>query len=165
MSHSEFRIDSKGFFWFSRPNRSLTPKGRSLWMLLIGANTLVIACMAFFIGAWPVLPFAGLELMLVATAFWVIGLHDADYESLEVADGMFFWERSDGKSVRQMRGNLAWAQFESRNVGNKTVNILKYAGLAVDVGTGLTEEGRIIFAEKIGNQIRRARMVQGHLPT
>lgn len=124
---------------------------------------MAIAGVGLIIGAWPVLPFAGLELALVATAFWVVGLHDADYERLELSDGMFLWERRDGKSVREMRGNMAWAQFESSNHGGRMLIVLRYAGQSVAVGSGLTEEGRIIFAEKVGNQIRSAGLARRHI--
>ena len=38
-------------------------------------------------GAWPILPFVGLEVAALAAAFHVNGRHATDYERIAFADG------------------------------------------------------------------------------
>ncbi|NJR72397.1 MAG: DUF2244 domain-containing protein [Gammaproteobacteria bacterium] len=69
MQISSFSTNTDNFLWFGRPNRSLTPSGRRFWLMLIGVNALIIALVSLMMGAWPVVPFAGIEVALVALAF------------------------------------------------------------------------------------------------
>ena len=54
-----------------QPNCSLTAKGAWLFMLSVAAAPLSIAVGLTILGFWPVLPFAGLEVIGVGTALWI----------------------------------------------------------------------------------------------
>src|SRR3974390_3557251 len=79
--------DPPSFFPHSVPNRSLGPAGRRIFLGAMAVTTLGVAGFAAAIGAWPVMPFAGLEVALVVLAFHVVALHDADFERLEIGAG------------------------------------------------------------------------------
>ena len=49
--------------FIARPNCSLTPKGRVLVVAIAAAFPLLVAIGFSLIGAWLVLPFAGLEVL------------------------------------------------------------------------------------------------------
>ena len=70
--------------WIARPNRSLTPAvRRGLIGLILAANTLI--GLGFWLaGAWPVLPFAGLELLLLFVALRAVARRDAAFESIRL---------------------------------------------------------------------------------
>ena len=85
-------------------NRSLTRRGRSIWIGMIGASTLMIASAAALIGAWPVVPFAGVEILLVAIAFHMVGAHDNDIEKLTVRGDRFEWQRRFGSRRMALTG-------------------------------------------------------------
>jgi len=70
--------------WVFRKNCSLTPKQLMAWYASICAVTLVIASGFSLAGYWIVLPFAGLELGLLALAFLVYARHAADFEMVEL---------------------------------------------------------------------------------
>ncbi|MDB5973227.1 MAG: hypothetical protein JWQ90_5677 [Hydrocarboniphaga sp.] len=53
------------------PNASLDFRGAVWFLGSLGALALTVAMVCFFIGFWPVLPFAGAELMAVTAAVWV----------------------------------------------------------------------------------------------
>lgn len=102
------------------------------------------------IGAWPVVPFAGLEVALVALAFYVVGLHDNDFEELKFNDGEFSWQRQNGKIITTLSGNKIWAQFLVKRVGREQQLFLRYAGQEINVGRDLPEQDRVQLAKTIG---------------
>ena len=97
--------------------------------------------MAVAIGAWPILPFAGLEVLLVVIAFSVVARHDEDFERLEVVRDKFCWESRNGNNSSVLHGNVAWMRVEWCTVGNDGRRYLRlfYAGQHVLVGAGLTD--------------------------
>lgn len=52
-----------------RPHRSLSPKGFGILMMAIGACTSAVGFAFWFMGAWPVVGFLGLDLLLIQFAF------------------------------------------------------------------------------------------------
>src|SRR5262245_27160207 len=78
------QVDSPPCVFLSRPNRSLGPAARRWVLLAIAATPVGLAVGAAAFGGWPVMPFAGLEVALLALAFRVIANHDADFERLEI---------------------------------------------------------------------------------
>lgn len=78
--------DPLRFVHVSTPNRSLGLEARRWALLTISATTLGVAAGASAFGAWPVMPFAGLEIALLAIAFHVLGRHDGDFERLEIGE-------------------------------------------------------------------------------
>src|SRR3954447_20697924 len=75
------------------PNRSLGRAGRRWALAAIAATTLGVAGFAASLGAWPVMPFAGLEVGLLALAFRIVQSHDADFERVEVDEHEVVVER------------------------------------------------------------------------
>jgi uncharacterized membrane protein len=138
--HAEQR--SAPFEWIARPNRSLTSSGRSIWLLLIAATATMTAGAAAAIGAWPVLPFAGLEVFLMWAAFRVIASHDEDYEILRVIDHGFEWERRAGNKVKRLGGNAAWANVCVSRTRHRCQVQLHYAGKCVTIGALATDSSR-----------------------
>jgi uncharacterized membrane protein len=149
-SYLMIEANADKFLWLGKPNRSLTPSGRKLWLFLIGLNAFIIALVAFMIGAWLVVPFAGLEVALVTIAFYVIGRHDNDYEQLEFNADEFCWQRQHGRVFAELRGNKTWAQFLVKKVGREQQLFLRYAGKEVNVGSGLLEVERKHLAKNVG---------------
>src|SRR3979409_1890442 len=51
------------------PHRSLGPRGFLIFMLVLGGTSFVTGMVFFIAGAWPVLGFCGLDVLLVYWAF------------------------------------------------------------------------------------------------
>lgn len=68
-------------------NCSISPAGLWRAFALIAAVTMGIATGFACLGAWLILPFAGLELLVLAGAFVVVGRHATDCEQIEVSAG------------------------------------------------------------------------------
>jgi uncharacterized membrane protein len=135
-------LDPRTFVHVATPNRSLGVAGRRWVLGAIAANTLGIAAFVTALGAWPVMPFAGLEVALVALAFRILGRHDADYERLEVGEHEVRYEVREAQTVTTFVANRAWARIEVASRGERFALRLVYAGRSVALGRLLSDEGR-----------------------
>jgi uncharacterized membrane protein len=134
--------DPRKFVHVSTPNRSLGAAGRRWALAAIATATLGVAAFATAIGAWPVMPFAGLEVAFVAIAFRMLSRHDTDYERLEVGEHEVRWEVREASKVRRFVAYLPWARVEVASRGECCTLRLAYAGRAVSLGRLLSDEGR-----------------------
>jgi uncharacterized membrane protein len=66
------------------PNRSLSPRGFLIFMLVLGGISLTTGMYFLFKGAWPVFGFCGLEVLLVYVAFRINYRHATAYEQVTV---------------------------------------------------------------------------------
>lgn len=141
--------------FFSKPNRSLSKKGRWIWLALIFASTAIVALAAAAVGAWLILPFAGLEVGLIWLAFRLVGLHDADYEVLRVDGRSFCWEQRRGNRVEQVKGSRDWATFACQGNGHGCKIHLQYSGKQVELGQLLSLQQRERLAVDLGQVFKR----------
>ena len=146
-------VDSPPFVHLSRPNRSLGPVARRWALGAIATTTLGVAAGAAMFGAWPVMPFAGLEVVLVALAFRVLGRHDADYERLEIGEHEVRWEARDAAKHTRFVAHRQWARVVLRQRGARCTLGLAYAGRTVPLGRLLSDEGRRELAQSLRARI------------
>ena len=135
------------------PNRSLGPAGRRWFLGLMAATTLAIGAAAIAIGAWPVMPFAGLEIALVVVAFHVVARHDTDFERLEIGEHEVKVESRDALLVTRFTANRSWARVIVRSDGQRCTLGLAYAGRVVPLGRLLSDEGRMQLAQDLRGRI------------
>lgn len=145
--------DPPSFVHHSVPNRSLGPAGRRIFLAAIATTTLGVAAFAAAIGAWPVMPFAGLEVALVVLAFHVIALHDGDFERLEVGAHEVRVESRDARSFTRFVAHQPWARVVVRERGERCMLGLAYAGRTVPLGRLMSDEGRRGLALKLRGRI------------
>ena len=145
--------ESPPFVHLSVPNRSLGPAARRWVLAGIAATILVIACAAAAIGAWLVMPFAGLEIAVLALAFHFVGVHDADFERLEIGGDEVLVEARDARRVTRFVGHRPWARVVFRERGARCTLGLAYAGRTVPLGRLLSDEGRRRLAVQLRGRI------------
>jgi uncharacterized membrane protein len=146
-------VDSPPYVHFSKPNRSLGVEARRWVLAGMASTTLGIGAGAAAAGAWPVMPFAGLEVALLAIAFRVLGSHDADFERLEIGAAEVRVESRDAQSVTRFVAHLPWARVVMRERGARCTLRLAYAGRTVPLGRMLSDEGRRRLAEGLRGKI------------
>ena len=146
-------VDSPPFVHLSRPNRSLGPVARRWVLAAIAATTLGLAAGAAALGAWPVMPFAGLEVVLVALAFHVLEQHDADFERLEIGDHEVRVEARSAATHTRFVAHRPWARVVLRERGARCTLGLAYAGRTVPLGRMLSDEGRRLLAERLRGRL------------
>jgi uncharacterized membrane protein len=145
--------DSLPFVHFSKPNRSLSLVARRWVLGAIAATTLGVAAGATAFGAWPVMPFAGLEVALVALAFGVLRRHDSDFERLEIGEHEVRVEARDARNTTRFVAHRPWARVVLRERGARCTLGLAYAGRTVPLGRMLSDEGRRQLAERLRGRL------------
>ena len=145
--------DPPPYVHHSVPNRSLGAAGRRMFLGAVAATTLGIGALAAAIGAWPVMPFAGLEVALVFFAFHLVRLHDADFERLEIGEHEVRVESRDAQSLTRFVAHRPWARIIVRERGARCTLGLAYAGRTVQLGRLMSDEGRRKLAEELRGRI------------
>jgi len=135
------------------PNRSLGPLGRTVCLAAIAAITIAIGAGAAALGAWPVLPFAGLEVALVAIAFRSFARHDGDYERLEIEGATVRLTMRTAARYLELEGRAPWARLMVRDWSGRCGLGLRYAGRTVEFGRLLTDAGRREWAAELGRRL------------
>lgn len=136
----------------ARRNNSLSTSGRRLVFVFILTVSLGIAAVfALGFGAWPILPFAGIEMGVLYLAFRYIDRHAADYESITIRGDSVAVEVREGSEIRRFGFNRCWAQV----VGNGPRFALRSHGREIEVGRHVCEERRVEMARDIRRELRR----------
>jgi uncharacterized membrane protein len=100
----------------ARPNNSLSVDGSVKLLAALAGIALVVALGFFHIGAWLVLPFAGLEIMAFAYAFHTVYLHADDFESITIENDRVVVEKRNVKEITTTVFQRYWAQVNVRDV-------------------------------------------------
>lgn len=107
--------DGKGNAWRATltPHRSLSPRGFLFLMAVITGINLVAGLMFFWLGAWPIAGFCGLDVLLL---YWAFRRNFADArisEHIEVNEQEVILHRVEkGALVDQRRFNRRWVRVE-----------------------------------------------------
>lgn len=135
-----------------RANASLTVREvhRILAVILLFMGMIGV----FFtrLGAWPVLPFAGLEWLLLAICMkWTLA-RNAMQEVITLADGLLLLERGKVKPEQTYRFHCAWVALEwvrpdNRHHPNRL--FLRSHGRSVEIGSFLTDSEREALAQEL----------------
>ena len=145
---------SPRFVHHTAPNRSLDAAGQRWWLGAIAAGTLAVASFAALMGAWLVMPFAGLEIALVAAAFAVVREHGGDFERLEIGEHEVRLERREARSLTRFTAHRPWARVVVWDQGPRCTLRLAYAGRTVALGRLLSDDGRRALAVELRGRIK-----------
>jgi uncharacterized membrane protein len=124
----------------------------------------VTACLSFAIGiafavlggAWPILPFVGLEIAALAVAFYVNGRHATDYERITLAAGSLAIEIRDGDRIEEHRFAACWARLVWRDAKRDARLLLRVQGKELEIGRHLDAPGRALLAKELRGQLAGA---------
>ena len=116
-------------------------------------------------GLWMILPFVGLELLAVGAAFLCYGRHAADFERIEVRDGMLHVTRLDGARGWQWTAAAAWTRVDQQALRANEQGphgrarsrvVLSSRGESVEIGRLLPDERKQVLARELLVAIRSA---------
>ena len=99
-----------------KPNNSLSPEGTVKVLMALFVIVLLVSIGFSLIGAWLVLPFAGIEIVALAYAFYSVYLHSNDYESITIVGDEVIVEKKNDKDLTMMIFQRYWAQISVRDV-------------------------------------------------
>lgn len=146
-----------GFSLTTRRNCSMSPQAL-VWLLVITAClSLAIGIGFALFGAWPVLPFVGLEIAALAAAFHASARHAADFERIEVGDGVMLVEvREAGRSAVH-RFHPGWVQLDTRKAAGEVRVGIRSHGRELEIGRHLDAPGRGWLAAELAGRLRQYR--------
>ena len=140
----------------SCPNRSLSPRQQRLVFWGVAAPCMGIASIFAGFGYWLMLPFAGLEIGLLAWAFESLRAHDGDYESITIVGDRLSLEWRDADETRRRDLNTYWTQVECVCEQNGNCRFcVRSHGEAIELGRYLDDQGRIKLAQAIRANLPR----------
>ncbi|MCL5060301.1 MAG: DUF2244 domain-containing protein [Candidatus Thermoplasmatota archaeon] len=148
---------SAGAFVFqSRPNHSLTRSQERLAFWSLAALCFATAIGFAWMGYWLILPFAGLEIGLLAWAFEVLRSREGDYETLMIEGDVVVLERHCGHRVARREMNRQWARVvcDCRSPGRNCRLSLSSHGRATEVGQYLSDEARLRLAAALRSRLQ-----------
>lgn len=138
--------------WTIKRNCSASPRQLALVFASIVATSFAFGAAFAAHGLWLVLPFVGLEVLAVAAAFIVYGRHAADYERIELRDGVVTVRRVEGTRATEWRARSAWTRIEAEAARV----YLAAHGARIEVGRHLANERRTALAQELRQALRTA---------
>lgn len=141
------------------PARSLTPRGFDGVMLFFGCASLGMGLIFYFMGAWPIVGFLGLDVL----ALWLAFRHSFQAQSartyvLVTADAVDL-RKVDGKGrERRFKLPAGFARVEIDTPAEAPYALrLAASGRRVTVGEFLSPEERESFARRLAQALHDAR--------
>ena len=149
----DFTPDASTEFVFKR-NCSISPV--ALWMTF---SSLVAVSFGFGIafamhGPWMILPFAGLEMLALGTAFLVCGRHASDFERVVVGAHEVKVEVLEGRVRSVWEFNPRWLRLAVESAPTRVW--LKYKGEALEVGRLAAGPAKSVFARDLRHALAQA---------
>ena len=140
------------YVYTARRNNSLSSSGRQLVFGFILFVSLGIAT-GFYVAfdAWPVLPYAALEMTVLYCAFRYMDRHAADYERITIGDGVVAIETHVGQRMTRLTLNRYWAKVVIEGDGSRVA--LRSHGREFPVGRHLCEERRLGLARELRREL------------
>jgi len=140
-----------GRIWVARPNHSLSVAGRRrLFVATATASGLIAFAFSCF-GAWPVIPFAGLELALLWWALLRTESAADDFETITLESGHLTIEKRHGARVERHEFQPYWARLQYVKPPGQNGHrlLISSHGKQVEVGSLLTEEQKMALAKEL----------------
>ncbi|MDI1298117.1 DUF2244 domain-containing protein [Methylotenera sp.] len=154
-------ITDLGYKIIARHNNSLAPKAGVKLLLALAGIVLIVGFGFARIGAWLVLPFAGLEILAFAYAFHYIYLHSGDFESITIEKDNVVVEKRDYKEVTTTVFQRHWAQVSLREVASvggvigKRGLFIRSHGKEIEFGKHfMNDEQRTLLARELKQKLK-----------
>jgi uncharacterized membrane protein len=143
-----------------RPHRSLGPRGFRILMVAVGAGSALASLPFFIMGAWPVVGFFGLDVLLLYLAFrWSYRTARAREEVVVTPYELTVRKTSHWGEAAEWRFNPAWVRLhreEDEEFGLQRLAIAERQTL-LDVGGFLAPADRARFAREFGAALAEAK--------
>jgi len=142
-------VSTPSFSLVLKRNCSMSPKALAGVFAALALVVLVIGAGFALAGAWLVLPFAGLEVLLLGAAYLAYARHAADYERLEIEPGDLRVEVAQANRVARYRLVNAKVSVEDGRV------VVRDAKEELEVGRYLGAEARVELAAELQKRLIR----------
>ena len=141
------------YVYTARRNNSLSPIGRRFVFGFILTVSLGIAvAFSLVFGAWPIMPFAGIEMAVLYFAFRYIDRHADDYERITIRGDSVAVEIREGAEVTRHELHRCWAQVVCEAGGARLA--LRSHGRDVALGRHLGDAQRAGMARELARELK-----------
>ena len=151
---TRLEVDSDGgeFSLLIRPHLSLSTPGAIGFVALCAIFIALVASVMAALGAWLVLPFAGAEILLIVSVFWLLQRRRQDYE-LVVGDPVrVTLTKHRLGETRQSTFQRYWTQVVLHagiHRGHPSKLMVGSHGRFLEIGSVLIEKDRLRLASKL----------------
>lgn len=158
----EKTTDDVLFHAYLYPHRSLDKKGFLIFMSVLLAMNALISFFFYHMGAWPVVGFMGLEILMIWLMFRASYLSAHDYETVTLTrDELIIEDHTRARPYRRWTFHPAWAQIimDDPACHDSELTVLSH-GKGVIIGSFLTPEERLDLADNLRNHLYECRKQQ-----
>lgn len=151
-----------------QPNQSLTSYGMAMFFAIALAVSMTIATGFALAGAWPIMPFAGLEMLALGLALRMCARKARRYELIAIDDDRIEIRRAAGGPRESFSFQRYWAQVRLMppvNRSHASRLLIRSHGRSVEVGSWLDEQERRELASGLQKTIGRSGATTGHYRT
>ena len=145
-----FHASARGFSVMLKRNVSISPAGLACVFAALGVAALAIGTGFALAGAWLILPFAGLEVLLLGAAFLLQARHATDYERLVLDRGRLAIEVAQAARVSRYELDARAARVEMHG----RLVLLRGGAQPLELGRHLDDESRAAFAAELARRLR-----------
>ena len=141
-----------------RPNCSLSWRDALRFYIGMVLVTFGIAIAFAMKGAWLILPFAGLEMLVLGIALYIVARRNASWQSISISNDLVEVVEH-GRSNEQRSFQRAWASVvheHPRINGHPSRLLIRSHGRSLEVGACLGETEKAYLARELGKVMRRA---------
>ena len=138
-----------------RPNCSMSPRAAAVVVICFTVLALAIALSFVTLGLWLVLPFAGLEMLVLGVVFATVAKRAHDYDLVVVDGDMVSVTQHRGSADGLQRFHRYWTnvRFEPGTSRFQIPRLLIGShGNFVEIGASMTEEAK----RRLAKQLKRA---------
>jgi uncharacterized membrane protein len=141
------------------PYRSLTPHGLAIVMALVGVSSFIAGTIFFLAGAWPIVGFLGLDVVLVYLAFRLNNRQARAFETIEVTREALTVRQVDARGRSRSFGlDPYWTRLETaRREWGVTDLWLATRGERLAVGRFLNPADRESFGKALSEALAEVR--------
>jgi uncharacterized membrane protein len=152
-------VENPHFSAVLTPHRSLGPRGFLMFMAALCTISFGTGLLFFLMGAWPVMGFMGLDVLLVYIAFRLNFRALRVYETVDLRPDALTVTRVDPKGREQSWSfNPYWVRLRlDERVGRSSELSLASHGKRLVFGSFLTDPEREDFAASLNAALREAR--------
>jgi uncharacterized membrane protein len=140
------------------PHRSLSPQGFRRLMGCVAAASTAVGLAFFLSGAWPIVGFMGLDVLVLYLAFKASYRSAADYERVELTSSRLLVERVQAKRRLSWTFQPGWLRVSLEDPPRHRSQItLSSHGRHLVVGRNLSPRERLDFADALRAALYRWR--------
>jgi uncharacterized membrane protein len=136
-----------------RPNCSLSREGMIVFFIAVAFLTLLVAVRFILLGAWLVLPFSLLEVVVLGSSLYLFERRSRYSETIQIGpDSTEFIARCGVNILRECRFQSYWVQVLlqlDQDDWYPSKLLLQSHGRSIEIGACLTDDDRKTLAENL----------------